>query len=841
MLQKFSSYVLCLLISILVVALYINDFSPLVSLERQFHDLLYSFRGEQQFHSDIVLVNIDDRSLNEYGDWPWHRDRVADLLAAVGSGNPKTVLLDILYLPDTDEDTVGYTGILAGQMSWVKNVILPYEISPAEFRTSRISTPPQLYPFSIQVNDDLGVLDENSTLLAHKVFMPPDQLCEFAQGLGFRYSTHDEDHKLRWQPLAMYFEGYYYPSIEIITAAEYLGVDPAMITVYGGENVTIGTREIPTNARTEMYINYNRPGEAFRHISACEVLNEAVDFTAFADKLVIVSITAERFADMCRTPVSKKMWTAIKSANVIENIIHSNFIKRYDASPGVDLLVLFALGGIFAFVLPRVSLTYRLIILFVSMFILANLTFVLFNSYNIQTRFLYVGLELALFLLASPFLDDKFLSRFSERKLSRTRGGHLPRIDREISRPEQPVSAAASSQAIRATTKMDHKPLAPDTSMHAKTQAAESSEENKATEALTATPPPSSKPSEPETETSSTATAGSASTSADVPASEPPPSPSVEYNNVVLEENKPVEEKPDISENEPFTPSSGVSQIKQLGRYQVNDVLGKGAMGMVYKGVDPAINRNVALKTIRLDFVNDPEELEELKERLFREAQAAGMLSHPNIVTIYDVGTEQNLQYIAMEYLEGETLEEMIRRKVKFNYRIIAQIITQICHALTYAHNQGIVHRDIKPANIMVRSDYTVKVMDFGIARLDTSSMTRTGIAMGTPNYISPEQLQGRPVDSRTDIFSLGIMMYEMLVYRRPFRGENLTSLIYSIVNNEPQLPSTIDKTIPHLFDRVIERALKKKPEERYQKAGDIAGALVDFIDSFSSNKSARV
>ena len=217
------------------------------------------------------------------------------------------------------------------------------------------------------------------------------------------------------------------------------------------------------------------------------------------------------------------------------------------------------------------------------------------------------------------------------------------------------------------------------------------------------------------------------------------------------------------------------------------------------------------------------------------------MLSHPNIVTIYDVGTEQNLQYIAMEYLEGQTLEEMIRRKVKFNYRIIAQIITQVCHALTYAHNQGIVHRDIKPANIMVRSDYTVKVMDFGIARLDSSSMTRTGIAMGTPNYISPEQLQGRPVDSRTDIFSLGVMMYEMLVYRRPFRGENLTSLIYSIVNSEPQLPSTIDKSIPNLFDRVIERSLRKNPEERYQKAGDIANALADFIDSFSSKNSAKV
>ena len=233
-------------------------------------------------------------------------------------------------------DTVGYTGILADQMSWVQNVVLPYEISRAEFRTARISTPSQLYPFSIQVNDDLGVLDESSTILAHKVFMPPDQLCEIAGGLGFRLSSYDEDRKVRWQPLAMYYEGYYYPSVELMTAAEYLGVGPEMITVHGGEKVTIGSHEIPTNERTEMYINFNRPGESFRRISAGEVLSETVNFAAFTDKLVIVSLTAERYADVCRTPVSDMMWSSVKSANVIENIIHDNFIRRYDSSPGID-------------------------------------------------------------------------------------------------------------------------------------------------------------------------------------------------------------------------------------------------------------------------------------------------------------------------------------------------------------------------------------------------------------------------------------------------------------------------------------------------------------------------
>jgi len=256
-------------------------------------------------------------------------------------------------------------------------------------------------------------------------------------------------------------------------------------------------------------------------------------------------------------------------------------------------------------------------------------------------------------------------------------------------------------------------------------------------------------------------------------------------------------------------------------------------MGTVYRGVDPAINRPVAMKTIRLDFVTDPEEMAELKERLHREAQAAGKLSHPNIVTIYDVGSEGNLQYIAMEYLEGQTLEELIKKKTRFNYRIIAKMITQICQALQYAHDQGIVHRDIKPANIMVLSDYRVKVMDFGIARVDSNSMTKTGIAMGTPNYISPEQLKGREIDRRADVFSLGVMMYELLLGKRPFKGENLTSLMYAILNHEPEKPSSVRPQIPLLYDHIITKALKKDPAERYQKASDIVVDLHDFVESF--------
>ncbi|MFQ5607725.1 MAG: serine/threonine-protein kinase, partial [Candidatus Zixiibacteriota bacterium] len=216
-------------------------------------------------------------------------------------------------------------------------------------------------------------------------------------------------------------------------------------------------------------------------------------------------------------------------------------------------------------------------------------------------------------------------------------------------------------------------------------------------------------------------------------------------------------------------------------------------------------------------------------------ARAAGKLSHPNIVVIYDFGSEGDVQYIAMEFLEGRTLEEMIKKKVNFNYKIVAKMIYQICSALQYAHDQSIVHRDVKPANIMVLPDYSVKVMDFGIARVESTSMTKTGVAMGTPNYISPEQLQGKKIDGRSDLFSLGIVIYEMLVGERPFKGDNLTSLIYNIVNTEAEAPSKANPRIPPLFDQICQRALKKDPAQRYQKAGEMANALKAFVQSFSN------
>ncbi len=262
-----------------------------------------------------------------------------------------------------------------------------------------------------------------------------------------------------------------------------------------------------------------------------------------------------------------------------------------------------------------------------------------------------------------------------------------------------------------------------------------------------------------------------------------------------------------------------------LGRYKIVSEIGQGAMGTVYKAVDPVIDRTVAIKTINLNLSR--QELEEYEARFQQEIKAAGRLNHPNIVTIYDVGRTEQVAYMAMEFLEGQELKDIIASGRLPATEQVVDIIAQVADGLWFAHQQDIVHRDVKPSNIMVLKGGIAKITDFGIARLPNSAVkTMTGLILGSPRYMSPEQVIGKSLDTRTDIFSLGVVLYEALTGLAPFDGDNVNAIMYATVNTTPPPPSTHSRSVPAMLDLIVAKAMAKAVDDRYQTVKEFADDL---------------
>jgi serine/threonine-protein kinase len=266
-----------------------------------------------------------------------------------------------------------------------------------------------------------------------------------------------------------------------------------------------------------------------------------------------------------------------------------------------------------------------------------------------------------------------------------------------------------------------------------------------------------------------------------------------------------------------------------IGKYRITRPLGKGAMGMVYEGFDPVIERKVAIKTILAEYL-DAADMEEAIARFKREAQAGGRLQHPGIVGVYEYGGDDAMAFIVMEYVEGEELKRMLTGGKRFELIEIFEIMKQLLGALDYSHKQGVVHRDIKPANLMVMPGPKVKVMDFGIARLASSSLTQVGTVVGTPTHMSPEQLMGLPADGRADLWGCGVILYELLTGVSPFLAETPATVMHKVLQTDPPKPSAINAALPGGFDGVIARSLAKKADERFQTAREFQAALLQAL-----------
>src|SRR6266436_2974138 len=269
--------------------------------------------------------------------------------------------------------------------------------------------------------------------------------------------------------------------------------------------------------------------------------------------------------------------------------------------------------------------------------------------------------------------------------------------------------------------------------------------------------------------------------------------------------------------------------MEQIGRYQILGELGRGAMGVVFRALDPSIGREVAIKTIRLSELPNAEQRIKQRERLFREARSAGTLSHPGIVTIYDMGEENETAYITMEFVSGFTLEQILALNQPLEPARLFSLLRQTAAALDYAHQKGIIHRDIKPANIILDETGAAKIADFGIAKISAADqLTQTGLIVGTPNYMAPEQIQGKPVNGLADQYSLTVLAYEMLTGDKPFVAEHLTTLVFQIVCEPPPQANRLNPTLGPRVEEVLQKGLSKLPEQRYPTCS----ALVDALES---------
>lgn len=268
----------------------------------------------------------------------------------------------------------------------------------------------------------------------------------------------------------------------------------------------------------------------------------------------------------------------------------------------------------------------------------------------------------------------------------------------------------------------------------------------------------------------------------------------------------------------------------RLGRYEIVRQLGRGAMGVVYEGLDPNIGRRVAIKTARRDVIEASGRADEMIERFLREARAAGGLNHAHIITIYDADEQDGTAYIAMEYVEGTDLQKTIGQRSRFSPEETVALGATVCEALAHAHDNGVVHRDVKPSNIMMLNDGTIRVADFGIARVKDSSLTQEGAMIGTPHYMSPEQFMGQRVDGRSDLFSVGIILYELLTGEKPFHGEAISTVMHAVIKTDPIDPSALNFSVNNVLSEVIMKSLEKAPNQRYADGRAMAAALRESL-----------
>ena len=796
------------------------------TLERRYYDFASTSTARQPSER-IAIIAIDDQSIANIGRWPWPRDVQAKLIDQLSAAKAKTIVNTTLFFePQTDrgmayirkmKDLLADPALLADDPNRagekLSQVIAEAEVAldtDTKLATSLTKAGNVLVPSVFTEGQPQGRPDNplpayaarttvddpsNFSIPAVRGQQPIEVIGAAAAGIGHLNQTADVDGVLRQEPLLINYYGKAVPSLSLLAAAKSLNLGPLDLKLNDGESVQIGKLVIKTDASALMLPQFYKDKDgkpAFATDSFYDVLSGKIPASKYTDKIVIIGGTAAGVGAFFSTPAGPGLSAAQTMAHMTSSILNEHFIVepawRFWANPAVLLLVIAYL----IFGLPRLSAGKA-----------AAITLVLFSALLIA--------EFALLSAAAKWLQWVFpaallvighLALTTKRFLT-TEAGKL-KSDEESAETNRMMGLALQGQGqldmafdrFRRVTYSDalmdnFSNLALDFERKRQFNKAEAvyqymAAQNKNYKGLTA------KLSRAKNLSETVILGGSGS----------------HPGGTLLLDGGGVE-KP------------------MLGRYQVEKELGKGAMGVVYLGKDPKIGRVVAIKTMALSQEFEGEELEDARERFFREAETAGRLQHQNIVTIFDAGEEHDLAYIAMEFLKGKDLADVTKAGQLLPVASVLSIVARVAEALAYAHKQQVVHRDIKPANIMydLATD-SVKVTDFGIARITDSSKTKTGLVLGTPSFMSPEQIAGKKIDGRSDLYSLGVMLYQMLAGVLPFRGDSMAELMYKIANEAAPDIRLVQPAISEKLASLVAQSLGKLPADRFQDGDSFAAEL---------------
>jgi len=797
-------------------------YSPpfLEQVERALYDAMTRLALlETPIDQRILLIEIDQKSLEKLGSWPWPRDLIARMVHLAKGSGAKVVGLNVLLLNEERNTALQELRTLKERLSahafsrgddeladWVQDNLQEREekanhdlalleavkeagnvILPATTRLPGGQVKGKWNHEALLARDCLNEKDSppssKETRAGGDLHLPFQGLAESAVGLGHDDFLAGKLAEGIAVPLYINYKGFLFPSYALRLALAYWEQIPSR-TVVEKEQLRLAGESIPL-WEGKMLVKFFRGFYEREKVSFSDVL-DGQKRPPMKGKIVLIGTNFGDAGETLRTPLSAATSLLHFNGLVLDNLLNRRHLSRPPFMVFVEMGTLCLLGFAAAFLFPRIGQIPRFILTFTGVALVAVSTFMLFARWEMWFRMTY-----ALTYLLIVYACVSVIQLFSSMKATR-----------ESMETNRRLGLSFQSQGLLdlAFEKFRRLPLDTETKDLIYNLGLEYEQNRMISKALSL----------------------------------------YEYVNrgggfrdldLRIPKLKKVDESTTVGSHVRAR-EVGVfneampEELTRIGRYKILQILGRGSMGLVYKALDPKINRLLAIKTIRFSDEFDEEVIEEIKARFFREAEIAGKLSHRSIVTIHDMGEDQDFTYMAMEYLEGDNLEKFISKKHLLPLRKVLVVVASVAEALEFAHRADVIHRDIKPANIMLLKTGGVKVTDFGIAKAISSSRTRTGVILGTPNYMSPEQIMGQKVDPRSDVFSLGVVFYQLLVGELPFQGDNLSSLLYQITQvRHPSLRS-LNSRIPMACEQIMERALAKNLDERFQTAGHMARLL---------------